>query len=83
MQRRIVDLPEPEAPISATDSCSATLEVDALQHLELAERLGDAAQLDDRGAHSPASRFRSHQSSSRASGIVTSRYISAAPSSGV
>ena len=33
MQRSSVDLPEPEAPISATASCSPTVEVDAAQHL--------------------------------------------------
>ena len=32
MQRSSVDLPEPDAPISATASCSRDGEVDAAQH---------------------------------------------------
>ena len=39
MQRSSVDLPIPDAPIRHTTSCSATLEVDPAQDLELAERL--------------------------------------------
>ena len=56
MQRSSVDLPEPDAPIRQTTSCSATVEVDAAQHLVLAERLVHA--LDDerrlRRSHAPA-----------------------------
>jgi hypothetical protein len=59
-------------------------EIDAAQDLELAEGLGDAPDLDDRlaGAHERALP-RSQRSSRRAHGIVTSRYMSAAPRSGV
>ena len=39
MQRSSVDLPEPDAPMTHTTSCSATRQVDPAQHLELAERL--------------------------------------------
>ena len=49
MQRSSVDLPEPEAPISATASCSRTVEVDPAQDLALAEGLGHAADLEHRG----------------------------------
>ena len=75
MQRSSVDLPEPEAPISATASCSATVEVDAAQHLALAERLGDAADLEHRrAAHRRASPPPlPMRSTSRASGTVTHR----------
>ena len=37
MQRRSVDLPEPEAPMRQTTSCSAMDEIDALEHLQLTE----------------------------------------------
>ncbi len=46
-------------------------EVDPLQHLEIVEGLGHAADVDDRLAH--RSCLRSHQSSSRAIGTVTAR----------
>ena len=39
MQRSRVDLPEPDAPMTHTTSCSASDEVDPAQDLELAERL--------------------------------------------
>ena len=41
-QRSSVDLPDPEAPIRHTTSCSASVEVDPAEHLELAERLVEA-----------------------------------------
>ena len=47
-----VDLPEPDGPITATNSPSCTVEIDARErgHLRLAGSvdLGDAAQLDER-----------------------------------
>jgi hypothetical protein len=58
------------------------LQVDALQHLAIAEGLGDAFDCDHRGA-AHRTRPRSQRSSIRASGIVTARYRSAAQSSGV
>ena len=48
MQRSSVDLPEPEAPISATAWCSRDVEVDPAQDLALAERLGHPADLEHR-----------------------------------
>ena len=53
MQRSSVDLPEPEAPISAIASCSPTTRSMPLQHLVLAVGLGDAAQLEDRCSSRP------------------------------
>ena len=81
MQRSSVDLPEPEAPISATASCSPTVEVDPPQHLVVAVGLGDAAQLEDRGHRGPSAsaaprsrRLRAcRRSTIRVSGIVTHR----------
>ena len=81
MQRSSVDLPEPEAPIRQTTSCSADREVDAAQDLQVAERLVQA--LDQRGRASTAARHRApaarwrrsratSQSVNRASGIVIS-----------
>ena len=59
MQRSSVDLPEPEAPISATASCSATVRSIPAQDLALAVGLGDAAQLEHRrlAAHISTSAF--------------------------
>ena len=47
MQRSSVDLPEPDAPIRQTTSCAATVEVDLVQHLDLAEALGDVLDRDE------------------------------------
>ena len=82
MQRSSVDLPEPDDPMRQTTSCSATVEVDAAQDLEVAERLVQA--LDPEGAlrrtsirrvppgARPRARSRAtSQSVNRASGIVT------------
>ena len=73
-QRSSVDLPEPEAPIRQTTSCSATLEVDPAQHLVLAERLVHALDRDGAHATAPGRRLRrsraTSQSVKRASGIV-------------
>ncbi len=44
-------MPEPDAPIRQTTSCSATVEVDPAQHLELAERLVHALDRAARSAH--------------------------------
>ena len=43
MQRRNVDLPEPEGPRITTTSPGHDIQVDALQHLQLAEGLMDVA----------------------------------------
>ena len=50
MQRRKVDLPEPDGPMMQTISPRRDLEVDALQHLEPAEALVDVDRADDRAA---------------------------------
>ena len=49
MQRRNVDLPEPDGPEHAHHLAARDLEVDALEHLEAAEALVDALGLDHRG----------------------------------
>ena len=41
MQRSSVDLPEPLGPITQTTSPRFDVDVDAAQHLELAEALAD------------------------------------------
>ena len=51
MQRRSVDLPDPDAPMRQTTSCSATHEVDPAQDLELAERLVQALDAQGLGGH--------------------------------
>ena len=48
MQRSSVDLPEPDAPISAIARVLGDGEVDAAQHRPVAVGLGDAADLEDR-----------------------------------
>ena len=73
MQRRSVDLPEPGRADQRDRLVLGDLQVDALQDLELAERLGDAADLDDGRAHPRALSGESHQSSRRAIGIVMHR----------
>ena len=70
MQRSSVDLPDPDAPISAIARVLGDLEVDPAQHRALAVGLRDAADLEHRGHRR---RFRSQRSSSRASGTVTQR----------
>ena len=55
MQRRSVDLPEPDGPIRATAEPLRHLERDALQHLQRPERLPQVADLDHRSAASAAS----------------------------
>ena len=47
MQRRSVDFPEPDAPIRQTTWCEIDREVDPVQHLELAEALGDVLERDE------------------------------------
>ena len=54
MQRRKVDLPEPEAPMMQTTLPGADLEVDALQHLDAAVALVDAAGDDHRSGRVPS-----------------------------
>ncbi len=48
MQRSSVDLPQPDGPMRHTTWCSSTREVDAAQHLVVAEALVHVAQLDER-----------------------------------
>ena len=48
MQRSSVDLPEPLGPSTQTTSPLPTLEVDAAQHLELAEALVNVVELQHR-----------------------------------
>ena len=47
MQRRSVDLPEPEGPMMQTTSAFGHRQRNALQHLDLAERLVHVADIDD------------------------------------
>ena len=70
MQRSSVDLPEPDAPISAIARVLGDGEVDPAQHGALAVGLRDAADLED-GGH--RRRLRSQRSRIRASGTVTHR----------
>ena len=49
MQRSSVDLPHPEAPIRQTTSCSLDGQVDAVEHLVIAEALVDPPQLEEAG----------------------------------
>ena len=51
MQRRKVDLPEPDGPRMHMHLAGLHLERDALQHLEAAEALVHALGLDHRRAH--------------------------------
>ena len=46
MQRSSVDLPEPHGPSTQTTSPRLIVEVDAAQHLELAEALVDALEVE-------------------------------------
>ena len=73
-QRSIVDLPEPEAPITRDRLVLVDAEVDAAQDLELAERLRHALELEHRAVAliAPPSDA-AQRSSSRASGIVIAR----------
>ena len=50
-QRSSVDLPEPDGPMTNTSSRSATVEIDALQDMQRAEMLVDAARFQDGTAH--------------------------------
>ncbi len=94
MHRSSVDLPDPDAPIRQTTSCSRDLQVDPPQHLEAPERLAQpleerkVAAADRLDAHRAAAsrRLRSRatsQSVSRASGIVMTRKTSAVARYGV
>ena len=47
MQRRSVDLPEPDAPIRQTTLCRSTLRSTCFEHLELAERLAHVLDRDE------------------------------------
>ena len=47
MQRIIVDLPEPDGPMTTTTSVRATLRSMSVERLERAEALVDALHLDD------------------------------------
>ena len=51
MLRSTVDLPEPDGPEDDDVLALLDVEVDVEQHLVRAERLVDAAQLDDGGSH--------------------------------
>ena len=48
MQRIIVDLPEPDGPMTTTTSCRPTLRLMSCERREVAEALVDALELDDR-----------------------------------
>ena len=90
MQRSSVDLPEPDAPIRQTTSCSATARSMPRRTSSVAERLVQALDAQ-RLARSPARRPRSRaalsratsQSVNRASGIVTTMNTRATPRNGV
>ena len=69
MQRSSVDLPEPDAPISATAPVLLHRQVDAAQHRHVAVGLRDPAHLE----HGHAGRRRCMRSTQRASGTVTHR----------
>ena len=75
-QRSSVDLPEPDAPIRHTTSCSATVRLDLVEHRVLAEALGHVLDLHEcrigHAVRSASSRSRRsiRPSVKRASGIV-------------
>ena len=46
--RQSVDLPEPEGPITTTTSPRCDVEVDVLQHVQVAEPLVDVVEHDER-----------------------------------
>ena len=89
MHRRSVDLPEPEAPIRQTTSCSATSRSMPPSTSFVAEGLVDVLDLQRRGHAAPPSASRrrrsraTSQSVSRASGIVSRMKSSAVAKYGV
>ena len=74
--RSSVDLPDPDGPMMHTTSPSAHREVDALQHLQVAERLAQLGDLDGRrrrvdDGHRACRLRRSSSATARVSGTVT------------
>ena len=48
MARHSVDLPDPDGPMTTTTSPRSIVQVDVLQHVQVAEPLVDAGQADER-----------------------------------